>query len=95
MYLHIGQDIIVREEDVIGIFDMDTATISPRTREMMSKMEKENRVVSVFEDLPKSCILCRDGEKAVLYISQLSTVTLGKRAGHPLAVLGGFGIGSS
>lgn len=95
MYLHLGQDVIVREEDVIGIFDMDTATVSQKTREMMSRMEQENRIIPVFEDLPKSCVLCRQGDQTVLYISQLSTVTLGKRAAHPLALLGGIGTGSS
>ena len=94
MYLHLGQDVIVREEDVIGIFDMDTATVSPKTREMMSRMEQENRMISVFEDLPKSCVLCRAGDQTVLYISQLSTVTLSKRAGNPLAALGGIVNGS-
>ena len=89
MYLHLGQDVIVREEDVIGIFDMDTATVSPRTREMMSRMEQTGRMIPVFDDLPKSCVLCRQGKQTVLYISQLSTVTLGKRAAHPLAYLGG------
>ena len=28
MYLHIGQDTVVREQDIVGIFDMDNTTIS-------------------------------------------------------------------
>ena len=26
MYLHLGQDTVVRTSDIIGIFDMDTST---------------------------------------------------------------------
>ena len=32
MYLHLGRDYVVNSRDVIGIFDMDTTTISPRGR---------------------------------------------------------------
>ena len=32
MYLHIGQDIMIKKKDIVGIFDMDKTTISPRTR---------------------------------------------------------------
>ena len=35
---------------------------------------------SIFEDLPKSCILCEEGGVRTLYISQLSTATLLRRS---------------
>ena len=40
MYLHIGNNKIVRTRDVIGIFDADTATVSKTTRAYLSEKEK-------------------------------------------------------
>ena len=28
MYLHLGQETVVRERDIIGIFDLDNTTVS-------------------------------------------------------------------
>ena len=33
MYLHLGQDVVVRSEDVIGIFDMENTSTSRFTKE--------------------------------------------------------------
>ena len=41
MFLHIGNGETVRRKDVIGIFDMDTATVSSLTRATLKKYEKE------------------------------------------------------
>ena len=81
MYLHLGQSVVVPFRDVVGIFDLDTTSASPRTRGCLPRAEKEGRVVNVSEDLPKSFVLCvgRDGRRTV-YISQLSPATLLRRA---------------
>ena len=84
MYLHLGQDVIVSMDTVIGIFDMDTATWSKHTRAFMSALEKQAQVIPLFEDLPKAGILCDQGGVPTLYLSQLSTVTLYKRSGQML-----------
>lgn len=80
LYLHLGQETVVSMSEVLGIFDMDTATVSKHTRVLLSRMEKENRVIPIFDDLPKSFILCKQNGQTVLYISQISTGTLLKRA---------------
>lgn len=84
MYLHLGQDVVVHTDTIIGIYDMDTATWSKHTRACIAAMEKFGQVQSIFDDLPKSCILCEKGGVRTLYISQLSTATLLKRSGQPL-----------
>lgn len=81
MYLHLGQAVVVPEGDIIGIFDLDNASWSPRTRRFLEKAEKEGRVVNAASDLPKAFVLRekRDGTSAV-YLSQLSSATLKGRA---------------
>lgn len=80
MYLHIGQDVLVSMKAVVGVFDMDTATRSKHTRKMIARLEKKGRVVPLFDDLPKSCVLTQENGLETLYISQISTTTLLKRS---------------
>ena len=79
MYLHLGQDTTVIFENIIGIFDMDTSTLSLKTREFLARAEKEKRVRNVSYDLPKSFIVCRENGNDIIYISPISSQTLIKR----------------
>ena len=80
MYIHLGQDTLVKKNDIIGIFDLDTATVSKRTRDYLSKAEKEGKVINVSTELPKSFIVCRHSNETKIYISQISSTTLLKRS---------------
>lgn len=80
MYLHIGNGHTVRQRDVIGIFDLDTSTVSPVTRRYLSAMEKSGRAENVKEEIPKSFVLLgrkkkRNGAKKEykVCIAQLSS----------------------
>ena len=81
MFLHLGQDTIIREDEIIGIFDLDNTTVSKKTRDYLAQKEKEGRVKNVSFELPKSFVVTANGKKEVtVYITQISTVTLLKRA---------------
>lgn len=83
MYLHLGMDKVITFDEIIGIFDLDTTTVSKRTRDYLAKAEKAGIVENVCYDIPKSFIVCRDknGSEKV-YISQISSSTLLKRTGY-------------
>lgn len=85
MFLHLGENTVISTENLVGIFDMDNTTVSKITRDYLTKMQKENKVVNVSYELPKSFILCRDKKtkEEVLYISPISTQTLIKRIQNP------------
>ncbi len=76
MFLHIGEDTLIRDKDIIGIFDMDTSTVNKATRDYLKKAEQEKRVVYVNYDLPK-CFVVTDKK---VFISPINTSTLSKRA---------------
>lgn len=59
---------------------MDTSTVQKNTRTFLNKAEKEGRVINVSFELPKSFVVCLEEGKIIIYISQLSTATLEKRA---------------
>ncbi|MCL2366462.1 MAG: DUF370 domain-containing protein [Oscillospiraceae bacterium] len=80
MYLHLGQNVVVSESDVIGIFDLDNTTGSHITRKFLSDAQKDGRVVSVSEELPRSFVVCGTDGLIRIYLSQLSSQTLMKRS---------------
>ena len=84
MYLHLGNDIVVNTEDIIGIFDLDNTTVSAHTRKYLSKSEKEREVIYVSYELPKAFIVIKKKKekKQKIYISQISSQTLLKRIGY-------------
>ena len=83
MYLHLGMDKVITFDEIIGIFDLDTTTVSKNTRNYLTMAEKAGKVENVCTDLPKSFIVCidKDGNEKV-YISQISSSTLLKRTGY-------------
>ncbi len=83
MYLHLGMDKVITFDEIIGIFDLDTTTVSKRTRDYLAKAEKAGIVENVCYDIPKSFIVCHDKNgKDKVYISQISSSTLLKRTGY-------------
>ena len=68
----------VRDSSVIGIFDMDNTSTSPRTRRFLAEAERQGEVVPC-DDLPKSFILTAEYGLNRVHLSALSTQTLEKR----------------
>ena len=53
MYVHLGEDTLLKGDDIIGIFDLDNTTVMKSTREYLKKASKEKRVVNVSYDSQK------------------------------------------
>ena len=82
MYMHLGENTVVKLDEIIGIFDMDNTTVSKSTRDFLKLSEKRGEVINVSYELPKSFIVCSNKRKEKrVYISQISSTTLNKRSG--------------
>jgi extracellular matrix regulatory protein B len=80
MYLHVGKDIVVNEKSIIGIFDLDNTTSAVDTRNFLAQAEKSGNVINVSEELPKSFVLCCENDRIKVFVSQMASATLLKRA---------------
>ena len=85
MYLSIGNDMAVRDRNVIGIFDLDNTTVTERGREFLANAEKEGHIVPWDarspEDLPTSFVLTVEYGMTRIYQTSMSTKKLEKRLG--------------
>ena len=84
MYLHLGQEVVVRHRDIVGVFDLDNTTVSPHTREFLHQAEVSGDVTYVSMDLPKSFTVCAPSgsgkREHQIDIAQMAPSTLRKRA---------------
>ena len=80
MYLHLGNDIVVRKNEILAVFDLDITSQSHITRKYLSEAEKAGQVISAAEDIPKSYVVTEEKGTRKLYLSQMAASTLLKRA---------------
>ena len=82
MYIHLGRDYVLNDRDVIGIFNLETTTNSPRGREFLNYAQKNGAVVSLSEELPQ-CYVLADAPVDTVYLSELSSTAMKKRTEAP------------
>ena len=80
MFLHIGGEYVVFEEDIIAIIDMEKSTISQDTRNFLKISDEEGFIINVaINEMPKTFVIVQEKNKSKVYLSPISTNTLQKR----------------
>lgn len=80
MFLHLGENVVIPLREVIAIFDM-SSTNSMDTKHFLKTAEEEGFIRRITNDEPKSFVLTERNKKSIIYLSPISSVTLGKRSG--------------
>lgn len=80
MYLHIGNGKSLKKKQIIGIFDLDTATVTRAGKDFINKKEKEGSLIYEDFDLPRSFILTDSEDGCRVYLSRISSQGLRMRA---------------
>lgn len=75
MYLHIGDKAVVPYQNILGVFDLDNATYSKRTREFLERAEESGQLIPLGQRLPASLVVT----DAAVYLSPISAQNLNKR----------------
>lgn len=80
MFLHIGNDVYLPEKDIVAIMNLDTASVSKNTQVYLNKNELGGNVETVCDDIPKTFVVTSKKEKDKVYLTNISSATLIKRA---------------
>ena len=80
MFLHIGNGKSVKKKDIIGIFDLDTATVSSITKKFINNKQSRGDVEYMDSDLPRAFVLLTEDGKTKVRLSRISSVGLKQRA---------------
>ena len=79
MYLNVGAEILIKGEDIIGIFDLDTSTVSKTTKRFLNEKSKNGNLEYTDSDLPRSFVLCSEEKKYKVKLSRISSIGLKQR----------------
>ena len=79
MYLHAGNNFVINEKDIIGIFDMDNTTVSHQGRDFLPNAQRNGKIINASEGLPRSYIVVKDNGETKIYLSSISSRVLAKR----------------
>ncbi len=76
MYIYLGNDLVIPENEIVGIFDIERVTTDRYMKELLNAWQKAGKIYYVTLDLPKSIVVSND----TAYICGVSVGTLKKRA---------------
>ena len=79
MYLHIGKDIIIKNKDIIGIFNIDFVKNTKEYKKMLEHLQECGNLKDISDDQAKTFILTEDNTNIKGYITNIGTTTIGKR----------------
>ncbi|MCK6255081.1 DUF370 domain-containing protein [Fictibacillus sp. KIGAM418] len=78
MLLHIGEEAVIQQKDIIAILDYHALESSELMNAFLRQHKEKKSMVNLCDTNPKSVIIT----KKQVYISPLSSITLKKRAGE-------------
>ena len=79
MYIHLGADIVINSDEVVGIFDLDNTTVRRTTKDFLKNAQQNKNIVENPGIFPKSFIVCKRKNCERIYLSGISSLTLRKR----------------
>ena len=64
MFLHLGNDIYVHQNDIIAVCNLDTASVSKNTQIYLKKAEDLGIVETICSDIPKTFVIVRRNNRS-------------------------------
>lgn len=77
--MHLGKSETVKDGNVIGIFDIEKATVSEETKSFLKAMQRDFKTVNLASDLPAAFVVTDEEYTDRVYMTALSVKTLKKR----------------
>ncbi len=75
MYIHIGGDVTLPSDKIIGIFDIEKTSVNKEVNDYLKKLQKQGRIYYVSYEMPKSFVVTDN----MVYITNVSAFTIKKR----------------
>lgn len=79
MYLHIGKDIILKKEEIIGIFNIESISETKEYKIIIDKLKEERKIQDISKEDQKTLILYKKNDNLYGIISNISSNSIGKR----------------
>ena len=81
MYVHIGKDIVINSEKIVAILDIESLIKKKNLEQVLQNLRISDNIIDVSEENKKSLIIIQKRGNNIGYITNISSITLAKRAG--------------
>ena len=79
MICHVGAGTLIKDGDVVGIFDLDGKVTTATTAAFLREAEKKGRTALASSDIPRAFVLISGEKKEEVIFTRLSTAAVAKR----------------
>lgn len=79
MYLHIGNNNIVEQKDLIAIYNIETIKETEEYKRIIEDLENKHLLIKEEGMDEKSLIIIKKDDNIIGYISNISSTTIAKR----------------
>ena len=97
MFVHIGNNIVLEEKDIIGIYNIESMRESEEYKNLIESLKKTNNLVTQANGDARSLIMTKEENGRIVgYETNVSTMSIAKRAEDKKkndTLLGGFSNG--
>ena len=94
MFVHIGNNIILEEKDIIGIYNIESMRDSEEYKNLIESLKRTDNLVSQAKGDARTLVMTKENGKIVGYETNVSTISIAKRAEDKKnkkgTLLGGF-----
>lgn len=86
MYLHIGNNNIVKQKDLIAIYNIESIKETVEYKNLIEKLKETHALIKEDGIEPKSLIIAKNGDNVIGYISNISSTTIAKRTQNNIKI---------
>ena len=79
MYINISKDIIIKLDDIIGIFDIEGNNKKDYLNSIIERLNEKKSIIDISDGNPKSLVLYKKEGKERGILSNISSYSLGKK----------------
>lgn len=79
MFVHIGNNRIINTKDIICIYNISSMKKTKEYENLVKELKEKNRIIDISNKEEKTLIITEEEKQMKGYISNISSVTLGKR----------------
>ena len=80
MYVHIGKDMVINSDNIIAILDIESLEKKKKLEEVLQNLRISDKIIDVSENNKKSLIILKKKDIVLGYITNISSITIAKRA---------------
>ena len=80
MFIHIGNNIILNEKDMIAIYNIESIQDTEEYKKIIKDLKEKHNLKEESEINNKSLIITKESDRIIGYMTNISSITIAKRA---------------